>query len=127
MTARQVVYSRAGMGSPGSRDLNRVQRVLRSLIWFGLFVVLGGLTLAVAALLGWFLNLPMLGAAALVIGGVASVAIPGMISSCLYIIPGSQHSRHPCGSPGVTFSLCTRFSLPTTEPFSLDMTQVCSE
>ena len=72
----------------GSRTLNSVQRVLRTLIWFGLFVVLGALTLIAAFLLG--LVSEILGFAALIVGGFFSLIIPGMISRCLYVTPEFQ-------------------------------------
>jgi regulator of protease activity HflC (stomatin/prohibitin superfamily) len=69
----------------GSRDLYRVQRVLRSLIWFAGFVVLGGMTIVASTVAN--LISPILGLPVLVIGGLFSLIIPRMISSSLYIIP----------------------------------------
>lgn len=82
MATRTIRYSPS---PPGSRGLRSVQRVLRSLIWFGIFVLLGILTLVVAFLLGWVLDI--LGYAALIVGGFFSLVIPGMVSRCLYVIP----------------------------------------
>lgn len=66
------------------RDLNRVQRMLRTLIWLGSFIVLAGITL----LLAFALPLGLTGATViLVIGGLLSLIIPGMIIRCLYVIP----------------------------------------
>ena len=72
-------------GTSGSRELYRVQTVLRSLIWFVGFVVLGVMTLVaswLAGLLSSVLVYPVL-----VIGGFFSLILPRLISSSLYIIP----------------------------------------
>jgi regulator of protease activity HflC (stomatin/prohibitin superfamily) len=71
------------------RNLNNVQRVQRSLIWFGLFLVLGILTVIVALILNTLH--PAVGIAAFVIGGLVSLIVPGMISSSLYI--ASEYER----------------------------------
>jgi regulator of protease activity HflC (stomatin/prohibitin superfamily) len=73
---------------PRRRDINNVQRVLRTLIWLGLFTVLGIVTVIVSLLLSAVL--PWLGLGSLVVGGLASLIVPGMISSSLYIIPEFQ-------------------------------------
>ena len=78
-TTAQQVYVK-----PSQRNLNNVQRVQRSLIWFGLFIVLGLLTTVVALILGSINEI--LGLAAFGIGGLISLFIPGMISRSLYII-----------------------------------------
>jgi regulator of protease activity HflC (stomatin/prohibitin superfamily) len=83
MSAQARMYSHGV--TPGSRDLYRVQRVLRTLIWFGLFILLGIITLILAALVG--LACRIAGYVAFVIGGLFSLIIPGMVSRCLYIIP----------------------------------------
>jgi regulator of protease activity HflC (stomatin/prohibitin superfamily) len=62
-----------------------VQRVLRTLIWFGMFIVLGILAVVIAFLLS--LLLEVLGYAALVVGGLLALIIPGMVSRCLYVVP----------------------------------------
>jgi len=74
--------------SPSRRNINNVQRVLRTLIWFGLFSVLGILT-AIAAFILSAVR-PWLGLVALAVGGFISLVVPGMISSSLYIIPEFQ-------------------------------------
>lgn len=74
---------------PSQRNLNNVQRVQRSLIWFGLFIVLAILT-GVSSLILNSIH-PAIGAAALVIGGLISLVVPGMVSRCLYII--SEYER----------------------------------
>jgi len=74
--------------SPRSRTVNSVQRVVRTLIWFGLFLALGILT-AIAALLLNRLH-SALGIGALVLGGLIALVVPGMVSSSLYVIPEFQ-------------------------------------
>jgi len=67
------------------RSLNSVQRVLRSLIWFGLFILLGIITLVLAFAASWAYE--PLAYVVLVVGGLVSLIVPGMFSRCLYIIP----------------------------------------
>jgi len=74
---------------PSQRNLNNVQRVQRSLIWFGLFIVLGVLTSIIALILSTIH--PAVSAAAFVVGGLISLILPGMISSSLYIV--SEYER----------------------------------
>jgi len=69
-------------------NLYGVQRVLRTLIWFALFFVLGILTILVSWL-GRALFEP-LGIIVLILGGIFSLIIPGMISRTLYVIPEFQ-------------------------------------
>jgi regulator of protease activity HflC (stomatin/prohibitin superfamily) len=69
-------------------NLYGVQRVLRALIWFGVFFVLGVLTVVASLLIGAINN--AIGIALLVIGGFFSLIIPGMISRTLYVIPEFQ-------------------------------------
>jgi regulator of protease activity HflC (stomatin/prohibitin superfamily) len=74
--------------SSSGRSLSNVQRVLRTLIWFVLFFLLGGITVVLG-----FLALsvqPFLGVVVFAIGGLASLIIPGMISRCLYVMPEFQ-------------------------------------
>ena len=73
----------------GGRNLNSVQRTLRSLIWFLLFGALAILTVIVAALLGAFRGTPW-GIAILIIGGFLTLIIPGMVTRCLYVIPSTS-------------------------------------
>ena len=75
-------------GSTSSRSINRVQRVVRTLIWFGLFLVLGILT-AIAALVLSAIH-TALGIAGLLIGGLLTLVVPGMVASSFYIIPEFQ-------------------------------------
>jgi regulator of protease activity HflC (stomatin/prohibitin superfamily) len=58
------------------------------LIWFGVFFVLGVLTVVASLLIGAINN--AIGIALLVIGGFFSLIIPGMISRTLYVIPEFQ-------------------------------------
>ncbi len=74
--------------SPRGRTINRVQRVVRTLIWFGLFFALGILTAIVSLIL--YAVLPVLGLGALVMGGLVTLIVPGMISSSFYVIPEFQ-------------------------------------
>ena len=85
MTTRTLsVASRpAGSGSVGG-----VQGVLRTLIWLGIILVLIVITLVVA-----FLVRPLADAlfyAALGLGGLVSLVIPGMVSRALYVVPEFQ-------------------------------------
>jgi len=73
---------------PSTGSTNSVQRVVRALIWFGLFIVLGGLTVVVGLLLSAVHGL--LGLTAFVIGGLLSLIVPGMIAGSLYIVPEYQ-------------------------------------
>jgi regulator of protease activity HflC (stomatin/prohibitin superfamily) len=73
---------------PRGRNINNVQRVLRTLIWLGLFTVLGIVTVIVSLLLSAVH--PWLGLVSLVMGGLVGLIVPGMISSSLYIIPEFQ-------------------------------------
>ena len=82
MATRTVTYVPS---PPGTRGLHSVQRVLRSLIWFGIFFLLAVLTLVVALLLSSVSEI--LGYAALAVGGLFSLIIPGMVSRGLYVIP----------------------------------------
>jgi regulator of protease activity HflC (stomatin/prohibitin superfamily) len=71
--------------STSSRSLHSVQRVLRTMIWLGLFIVLGIITLVVAGLAG--VAADFLGIVVLFVGGLISLIVPGTISGCLYVIP----------------------------------------
>ncbi|MEE8391423.1 MAG: SPFH domain-containing protein [Anaerolineae bacterium] len=82
MSAQRVAYRASGTSN---RSLNSVQRVLRTMIWFGLFILLGGVTLLVAGLASMVAE--FLGVIVIFVGGLASLIIPGTISSCLYVIP----------------------------------------
>ena len=84
---QQAVYN------PTSRNLNNVQRVQRALIWFGLFFLIGIITVVLAVGLGFLL--PDIGGAVgvaiFVVGGLLALIVPGMISSGLYIV--SEYER----------------------------------
>jgi regulator of protease activity HflC (stomatin/prohibitin superfamily) len=83
MSAQRVTIRPAGNTS--SRSLHSVQRVLRTMIWFGLFILLGIITLLLSFLASMIAE--FLGVVVIVVGGLASLIIPGTISSCLYVIP----------------------------------------
>ena len=85
MTTQPVSFRR---GNSPSENLYGVQRVLRALIWFGLFFVLGILTVIISLVLGAVAE--GLGFAWMVIGGIFSLIIPGLISRTLYVIPEFQ-------------------------------------
>ena len=72
-----------------SRNLNNVQRVQRSMIWVGLFVLLGGLTVILSLIL-MAVSEP-LGAISFAVGGLVSLIVPGLISRSLYIV--SEYER----------------------------------
>ena len=84
MSAQRVTYRPPG--STSARSLNNVQRVLRTMIWLGLFCILGVITLVVAGLAGSLVH-QVLGVAVIAVGGLISLILPGTISSCLYVIP----------------------------------------
>jgi len=69
-------------------NLYGVQRVLRALIWFLVFFVLGGLTLIFSILLATIWD--MLWIPFMIIGGFFSLIIPGMLSRTLFVIPEFQ-------------------------------------
>jgi len=69
-------------------NLYGVQRVLRALIWFLIFFVLGGLTLIFSILLATIWD--MLWIPFMIIGGFFSLIIPGMLSRTLFVIPEFQ-------------------------------------
>ena len=66
------------------RSLNNVQRVQRTLIWFGLFIALGLITVILSLILRAIH--PVLGGICLAIGLLATLIVPGMVSRCLYIV-----------------------------------------
>jgi regulator of protease activity HflC (stomatin/prohibitin superfamily) len=75
--------------SSRSRNLNNVQRVQRTLIWFTGFVLIAVLTVIIAVILGAVE--PILSTAALIVGGIIALVIPSMISRSLYIV--SEYER----------------------------------
>ena len=81
MSTRSAAFS----GFPRNRNVNSVQRVLRAMIWFGVFLLLIMGTFAVSFIAN--LIAPGAGYLAFVVGGLASLIVPGMMSSTLYIIP----------------------------------------
>jgi regulator of protease activity HflC (stomatin/prohibitin superfamily) len=85
MATEKITFQK---GVTPTENLYGVQRVLRALIWFGLFFFLGILTVVLALLVS---NFSMgFGLAILVIGGLFSLIVPGMISRTLYVIPEFQ-------------------------------------
>jgi len=72
-----------------TRSLNNVQRVQRSMIWFGIFVLLGALTVIVSLVL-MAVSEP-LGAISFAVGGLVSLVVPGLVSRSLYIV--SEYER----------------------------------
>ena len=81
MSTRSAEFS----GLPRSRNVNSVQRVLRAMIWFGVLSVFIIGTFAVAFIAN--LIVPGAGYVVFVVGGLASLIVPGVVSSTLYIIP----------------------------------------
>ena len=69
-------------------NLYGVQRVLRTLIWFGVFIILGLMTVVISILVMALSE--AFGIAILVMGGFFSLVIPGMVSRTLYVIPEFQ-------------------------------------
>ncbi|MGC9356831.1 MAG: SPFH domain-containing protein, partial [Anaerolineae bacterium] len=85
--ATQVARS----GSPATnRSLSSVQRVLRTLIWFGLFFVLGTIT-AILAFVAGSVEI-FLDAIVVIIGGLISLIVPSMIARSLYVMPEFQRA-----------------------------------
>jgi regulator of protease activity HflC (stomatin/prohibitin superfamily) len=56
------------------------------MIWLGLFIVFGIITLVVAGLAGSLIH-QVAGIVVIFVGGLISLILPGTISSCLYVIP----------------------------------------
>ena len=79
--------------NPTARNLNNVQRVQRALIWFGLFFLIGIITVILSIAAGFLL--PNIGTAIgviiLIVGGLLALIVPGMFSSSLYIV--SEYER----------------------------------
>jgi regulator of protease activity HflC (stomatin/prohibitin superfamily) len=75
--------------SAPSRSLNNVQRVQRSMIWFGLFVLIGALTVVLSLIL-MAISQP-LGTISFFVGGLVALIVPGLVSRSLYII--SEYER----------------------------------
>ncbi len=72
--------------SSGSRSLNNVQRVQRTMIWLGLFVLIGIITVLLAILLGGLID-TVVAIPVLLIGGLIALIGPSMVSQTLYIVP----------------------------------------
>ena len=73
------------VASPSGRTTNAVQRVLRLLIWLGIFIVMGVLTLGIAFVVG--LGVRFLSYVILLFGGIPALILPGMVSRSLYVVP----------------------------------------
>ncbi len=84
---QQMVYN------PASRNLNNVQRVQRALVWFGIFFLIGTLTVILAGAVGFLLPDigTVIGGVIFVVGGLLALIVPGMFSSSLYIV--SEYER----------------------------------
>ncbi len=74
-----------------TRSLNNVQRVQRTLIWFTLFLLIGIVTVIIAVIVGAATSTAFLGFVIFGVGGLAALILPGMVSSCLYIV--SEYER----------------------------------
>ena len=81
MTEQLIIPSR----SADTRSLHRVQRVLRGMIWFGLFALFVIITAVLALIVSALSDL--LGILVVVLGGIFSLVVPGLVSGSLYIIP----------------------------------------
>jgi len=68
-----------------TKSLHRVQRVLRTMIWLGIFTVMIIMTAVVSLAIGAINDI--LGILVAIIGGLFSLVIPGLVSGSLYIIP----------------------------------------
>lgn len=72
------------IGDP--RSLNSVQRTLRTLIWLGIFLLLGTIV-AVASLFLTAVVHEAVGVAVAIFGGLVALIVPGAVARCLYVIP----------------------------------------
>ncbi len=68
-----------------TRSLNRVQRVLRTMIWLVMFAAFVVITTLLFLLAGAIAE--PLGVVIAVLGGIFSLVVPGLVSGSLYIIP----------------------------------------
>ncbi len=76
----------AGQGvNSNNRSLNTVQTVLRSFVFFGTLIVLGGLLLAIVLALG--LMGSMFAIPVLAVGGLLALVLARVASKSLYVIP----------------------------------------
>ncbi len=84
---QQMIYN------PTSRNLNNVQRVQRALVWFGIFFLIGIITVILALAAGFLLPDigTVVGGIIFVVGGLLALIVPGMFSSSLYIV--SEYER----------------------------------
>lgn len=75
--------------NPAARNLNNVQRVQRALVWFGIFFLIGIITVILAIAVGFLLPDigTVVGSIIFVVGGLFALAVPGMFSNSLYIVP----------------------------------------
>ncbi len=71
---------------PRQRNLNSVQRTLRSMIWLAVFVTITALALAVGFAL-WAADAQAGAGVVLILGAVLALAAPGLVTRCLYVIP----------------------------------------
>ncbi|MBN2002984.1 MAG: slipin family protein [Anaerolineae bacterium] len=83
--AAQIPVSSVNMSST-SNSLNNVQRIQRGCIWGVLFFIVGGITLIAAYVVSSAVE-TVLAVPVVIIGGLAALILPGMVSSCLYIVP----------------------------------------
>ncbi len=79
--------------NPAARNLNNVQRVQRALVWFGLFFLIGVITVILALAAGFLLPDigAVIGGVILAVGGLLALVVPGMFSNSLYIV--SEYER----------------------------------
>ena len=73
----------------GAGSVRGVQGVLRSLIWVAIFLVLAVVTLLIALAVGLTRG-TLASYAVLVLGGLVSLILPGMVSRALYVVPEYQ-------------------------------------
>ncbi len=81
----QVPVSSAILSSQNT-NLNNVQRFQRGCIWVVLFFVIGLIT-AVGAVAAVAADLAPVAGLVVVVGGLSALILPGLVSSCLYIVP----------------------------------------
>ena len=68
------------------RSLNSVQRTLRTLIWLGIFLLLGTIAVLASLFLAAVIH-EAVGAAVAIFGGLVALIVPGAVARCLYVIP----------------------------------------
>ncbi len=83
--ATQVPVGSALLSSQNT-NLNNVQRFQRGCIWGVIFIVFAIATL-VGAMVAFAADMSLVAGLIVIVGGLMALILPGMVSSCLYIVP----------------------------------------